>query len=97
MTLSQDPDTLRAPCARCGRGAMSKVVDSRPWHGMIRRRRECVACRYRWFTVEVPLELVGALPYIMAAARDARSGLDRIVGTLEQTRVWEELDGEGTV
>ena len=97
MTLAQHPDTLRAPCAGCGRGGMSTVIDSRPWHGMIRRRRQCVDCRYRWYTVEMPIELIDALPAIMEAARVSRDGLDRIVRTLEQTRVWEELSGEGMV
>lgn len=49
-------------CPKCGCGE-SKVIDSRPSdHDSIRRRRECVACGFRYTTYErreeVPLMVV---------------------------------------
>ncbi len=39
-------------CPECGFDD-SKVIDSRPTDGKIRRRRECLACRCRFTTYEV--------------------------------------------
>jgi hypothetical protein len=52
-------------CPECG--ADSKVTDSRPSHRSIRRRRECLACHYRWTTFEV-VHAEGMEPYPMCKA-----------------------------
>ena len=39
-------------CPECGFDE-SKVIDSRPTDGKIRRRRECLSCKYRFTTYEV--------------------------------------------
>jgi transcriptional regulator NrdR family protein len=38
-------------CPLCG--SDSKVLNSRPLHGNVWRRRECVKCLHRWNTYEV--------------------------------------------
>lgn len=45
------PVTVGLYCPACGKKAM-KTKDSRPVHGGIRRRRECVACGERVTTIE---------------------------------------------
>lgn len=47
------------PCPSCG-SQYVKVIDTRPVHGTIRRRRECVKCKERFFTKEVFCDLAGA-------------------------------------
>ena len=43
---------MTAICPKCH--ADSAVLDSRTkQHGIIRRRRQCKDCKYRWSTVEV--------------------------------------------
>jgi hypothetical protein len=51
---SCDPDAVN--CSLCGHD--SKVVESRPTtdNRTLRRRRECLNCRYRWTTYEVAEE-----------------------------------------
>lgn len=39
-------------CPECG-FEDSKVIDSRPTDGKIRRRRECLACKFRFTTYEI--------------------------------------------
>jgi len=40
-------------CLSCGFG--SKTIETRTVkNGWIRRRRECLSCLFRWFTIEVP-------------------------------------------
>ena len=47
---------MSALCPRCNHH--SKVVGSRPdKDGVIRRRRECLACRHKWSTYEVTDEV----------------------------------------
>ena len=41
----------------------SRYMDNTGWR---RRRRECPGCRYRWSTIEVPLELLSELRVTMA-------------------------------
>lgn len=41
-------------CPRCGAG--SKVTDSRPSRGTLRRRRQCEECTHRWHTMEIDHE-----------------------------------------
>ena len=38
-------------CTKCG--DLSNVVDSRPSGDVVRRRRECATCGYRWTTYEL--------------------------------------------
>jgi hypothetical protein len=39
------------PCPLCGSG-LSSVLDSRPSHSGVRRRRQCQKCSYRFTTYE---------------------------------------------
>lgn len=54
-------DLTRAPCPSC-RASTSDVIDSRAWHGQVKRRRKCRACDHRWSTLEVPFLLTGTRP-----------------------------------
>lgn len=53
-------------CPSCG--SDSKVYDSRPNHRSIWRRRECLACKFRWSTFEVVHES-GMAPYPMCTVK----------------------------
>jgi transcriptional repressor NrdR len=47
-------------CPKCS--ADTRVIDSRPHEddpGVIRRRRECVSCRHRFFTQEGTINIAG--------------------------------------
>lgn len=57
----ENGDLTRAPCPSC-RASTSDVVDTRPWHGQVKRRRKCRACQHRWSTLEVPFDMTSALP-----------------------------------
>ena len=50
-------------CTYCMVHGSSKVIDSRwdPNFEGIRRRRECVRCKFRWTTLELDLDQVGNL------------------------------------
>jgi hypothetical protein len=52
----ENGDLTRAPCPSC-RASTSDVVDTRPWHGQVKRRRKCRACAHRWSTLEVPFDI----------------------------------------
>lgn len=41
-------------CPICGEE--TKVIDSRPFYGTIKRRRECLSCSYRFTTEELKRE-----------------------------------------
>lgn len=41
-------------CPICG--GETKVIDSRPFYGTIKRRRECLCCSYRFTTEELKRE-----------------------------------------
>jgi transcriptional regulator NrdR family protein len=49
-------------CPRCKDLEKAMVIDSRPHRALgimtIKRRRECLACRHRWTTYELPVELL---------------------------------------
>lgn len=59
-------------CPFCGYRE-SKVVDSRPSEGSIRRRRECLACEKRFTTYET----VESLPMIVVKKDNSRQAFDR--------------------
>jgi hypothetical protein len=59
--IDEQGDLTRAPCPSC-RASTSDVVDTRPWHGQVKRRRKCRACAHRWSTLEVPFDMTSALP-----------------------------------
>jgi hypothetical protein len=59
--IDESGDLTRAPCPSC-RASTSDVVDTRPWHGQVKRRRKCRACQHRWSTLEVPFDMTSALP-----------------------------------
>jgi hypothetical protein len=44
-------------CEKCG--GESAVIDSRDIYGTKRRRRECLACKFRWSTYEIRWQPVG--------------------------------------
>jgi transcriptional regulator NrdR family protein len=90
MPAGLHADTLRMPCAHCGAGFRSTVIDSRVWRGMVRRRRLCNACKYRWYTIEVPADLIESFPQVVGSLRAMRRDLDTVVSTLEQTAAWAE-------
>ena len=46
-------------CPKCGND--THVVDSRPNDESVARRRECVACKYRFSTIEIETELLEKL------------------------------------
>jgi transcriptional regulator NrdR family protein len=52
MPRPMDPPDLGLPCPECGALDYSKVRDSRPAAGGIRRRRECQQCGGRFTTRE---------------------------------------------
>lgn len=39
-------------CEKCGQ-VNSQVVDTRQPDGIVRRRRECMTCKTRWYTFEI--------------------------------------------
>jgi transcriptional regulator NrdR family protein len=41
------------PASECTCGGDSKVVDSRPSHDTVRRRRVCLECGRKWTTYEM--------------------------------------------
>jgi hypothetical protein len=47
---SQTLDVGAGICRQCG--GDSKVIDTNPTAGPIRRRRECIQCGWRWTTRE---------------------------------------------
>ncbi len=59
-------------CPFCGFNE-SKVVDSRPAEGSIRRRRECLACEKRFTTYET----VESLPMVVIKKDGSRESFDR--------------------
>ena len=59
-------------CPFCGYRE-SKVVDSRPSEGSIRRRRECLACEKRFTTYET----VESLPMVVIKKDGSRQSFDR--------------------
>lgn len=64
------------PCPKCSHGA-SKVIDSRPMNGYMRRRRTCGSCKFRFNTYEA----VGDRPPAEA---------ERLVRRLEKAHVAAE-------
>ena len=50
MLTLDDLDARMCPKCGCDR---SKVIDIRDTTGMVKRRRKCPECGYRWSTVEV--------------------------------------------
>lgn len=46
-------------CPNCGDD--TRVIDSRPDDESVARRRECVACKYRFNTIEIETELLEKL------------------------------------
>ena len=42
-------------CPKCGAGDLV-IVETRPRHGIVRRRRRCIWCDHRFTTVEMPLD-----------------------------------------
>ena len=59
-------------CPECGY-CDSKVIDSRPTDGKIRRRRECLSCQKRFTTYET----VESLPMIVVKKDESRQSFDR--------------------
>ncbi len=60
-------------CPMCGYDD-SKVVDSRPTeNGSIRRRRECLACKYRFTT----FEMIEAVPIFVIKKNGSKEIFDR--------------------
>jgi hypothetical protein len=55
-------------CPACGSDGHA-VIDSRPSGGLIRRRRSCSACGFRWSTIEIE---VGAMRERVANIRAER-------------------------
>ena len=48
-------------------GSASSVADSRPAFNTTRRKRVCVSCRHRWFTIEVSAELAKTMATVLSA------------------------------
>ena len=52
--------SLGLPCPHCGE-LRSKIVDSRPEESAKRRRRQCIACKFRYTTREEYVGLSGPM------------------------------------
>jgi transcriptional regulator NrdR family protein len=79
----------RTPCLACG-GGTSIVTDSRPSGGFIRRRRKCTACGHHWTTMEVPMELISALPVMSRGLRHVHEAMGRVLDQLDQIPLNED-------
>lgn len=82
--------TLKMPCPKCGEGK-SRVIDSRNGRNNWQRRtRTCAKCHARWTTMEVPVEVLAALPRAVAGLRAARDGLTVMLDALDAHDLPEE-------
>lgn len=84
------PEVRPLACPRCRHEGSVVVADTRIWRGMVRRRRDCTACQYRYWTVEVPDVLVSGLPGIISSLKQTQADMQRSVNALEATRAWTE-------
>lgn len=75
------------PCPKCG-GGESRVKDSRPMNGYVRRRRVCGSCKFRFNTHEVagdsPLPDVERLAKRLGKAHEAA---ERLLKEAEHVKV----------
>ncbi len=65
-------------CPKCGDGE-PMVIDSRQKPYGIRRRRECLACGYRYSTVEISVERYGFLENaenLILNAKEVKSNIE---------------------
>ena len=69
-------------CPACANGE-TQVTDSRPWNGMIKRRRRCPVCGFRMGTVEVPRELIDELPELLQGLLDANAKTASLLTALD--------------
>lgn len=71
------------PCPMCM--GKTKVIDSRPSHDVVRRRRKCLACQYRFTTFEITAEAggqTGASVYLP----DALESLSRAMRNISEAQ-----------
>ena len=45
---------IQADCPKCGRGRTRVVCTKRTPDGVTIRRRRCVACEHRWYSIQYP-------------------------------------------
>ena len=45
---------IQADCPKCGRGRTRVVLTKRTPDGVTIRRRRCVICEHRWYSIQYP-------------------------------------------
>ncbi len=66
-------------CPSCG-GVRSGVPSTQPTEDLrrVRRRRKCVSCGHRWWTIEIDEQERITIELIVSAVLDGNDRLDRI-------------------
>ena len=77
-------------CPKCG--GRSKVYNSRPKDGTIRRHRQCLRCSHRYTTIEVLEPKDNALDKIMDKPKEKLAKLSAVRYPVKKKKRFEDLD-----